>query len=77
MYYKFFTESLLATQIKKKTEILINKSVYLEYSILELSKILIYKFCYDYVKRKHGGKAKLCYVGTDRFIAYIKNKRYL
>ena len=39
---KFFTENLLALEVKK-TEICINKPVYLELSILELSKILMYE----------------------------------
>ena len=37
---KFFTEHLLATEMKK-TEILMNKPVYLGILILELSKILM------------------------------------
>ena len=40
--------------------------------ILVWSKILMYEFCYDYVKLKYGEKAKLCYMDTDSFIAYIK-----
>ena len=43
----------------EKTEILINKPVYLGFSILELSKILTFQFWYDYVKPKYGKKAKL------------------
>ena len=38
-----------------------NKPIYLELSILELSKILMYGFWYDYVKPKYGEKSKLCY----------------
>ena len=68
---KFFTENLLAIEMKK-TEILINKPVCLELSILELSKILMYEFWYDYVKPKYGKKAKLCWKDTDSFIVYIK-----
>ena len=34
-----------------------NKTVHLKLSILELSKILMYKFRYDYVKLKHREKA--------------------
>ena len=49
-----------------------NKPVYLGLSILELSKILMYEFWYDYVKPKYGEKAKLCYMDTDSFIVYIK-----
>ena len=46
---KFFAEYLLAIEMKK-TQILINKPVYLGLSILELSKIIMSEFWYDYVK---------------------------
>ena len=49
-----------------------NKSVHLGLLILELSKILMHEFWYDYVKWKYNEKAKLCYMDTDSFIAYIK-----
>ena len=49
-----------------------NKPVYLGLSTLELSKILIYEFWYDYVEPNYGEKAKLCYMDTDSFIVYIK-----
>ena len=52
---KFFTDHLLVIEMKK-TEILMNKPVYLGLSILELSKILMYEFWYDYVKPKYGKK---------------------
>ena len=53
-YYSttFFTENSLAIEMWK-TQIFMNKLVYLSLSILELSKIVMYKFCYDYVKPKH------------------------
>ena len=38
----------------------------------ELSKILMHKFWFDYVKQKYCEKAKLCYMDTHNFIAYIK-----
>ena len=44
----FFTENLLVTEIEK-TQILMNKPVYLELSILELSKVLMHEFWCDYV----------------------------
>ena len=49
-----------------------NKPVYLGLSILETSKILMYKFWYDYLKPKYGEKAKLCYMDKNSFIVYIK-----
>ena len=49
-----------------------NKPFYLGLSILELSKILMYEFQYDYVKPKYDEKVKLCYMDTNTFIVYIK-----
>ena len=40
--------------------------------ILVWSKILMYEFCYDYVKLKYGEKAKLCYMDTHSFTVYRK-----
>ena len=41
---ELFTENILATEMKKTTEILMNKPVYLGLSIIELRKILMYDF---------------------------------
>ena len=49
-----------------------NKPFYLKLSMLELSKLLIYKFWCDYVIPKYGEKSKLCYMDADSFIVYIK-----
>ena len=52
----------------KKTEVLLNNSIHLGLSVLELSKILMYEFLYEfwfwYVKPKYGEEAKLCYMDT-------------
>ena len=48
------------------------KPAYLGLSMPELNKILMYEFWYYFIKPKYGKKAKLCYMGTDSFIAYIK-----
>ena len=47
---KFFSKKLLAIELKK-TEIHINKPDYLGLSVLELSKILLCEFWYDYVNQ--------------------------
>ena len=49
-----------------------NKPVYLGLSILEVSKILMYKFWYDYIKPKYQHNRKLSYMDTDSFIIYLK-----
>ena len=71
-YYKVFHRKCISNRNKKKTEILINKPLYLGLSILELSKIIMYEFQYDYVKPKYGEKAKLCSMDTDCFIVQLK-----
>ena len=52
-YYAFYIKFIAIEMRKKttkKTEILVNKPIHLGLSILELSKILMYEFWYDYVK---------------------------
>ena len=50
------------------------KPVCLGISILEISKILMHEFWYDYVKPKYDEKAKLFYMDKDSFIVYIKTE---
>ena len=68
---KFFTENLLAIEIRK-TQIIMNNPVYLGLSILDLSKTVMHEFWSDYVKPKYGENAKLCYMDTDSFIVHVK-----
>ena len=70
---KFFTENLSAIEMRK-TQILVNKPIYLGLSILDLSKTVMYEFWYDYVKSKYGEHAKLFYVDTDSFIVRVKTE---
>ena len=68
---KFFTEKLLAMEMRK-TQILMDKLVYLGLSILDLSKTVMYEFWYDYVNPKYGENAKHCYMDTGSFIVHGK-----
>ena len=72
---KWFSENLLAIEMKK-TKVKINKSIYLAFSILKISKILMYEFWYDYMKPKYGDNVKLCYTDTDSFILNIKTEDF-
>ena len=49
---KFLIEHLLATEMKK-TQIIMNKPVYLGLSILDISKTKMYNIWYDYIKLKY------------------------
>ena len=54
---KSFTETLLAIEMRK-IQILMNKPIYLGFSLLDLSKTVMYESWYDYVKPKYGEKSK-------------------
>ena len=60
----------------KKTKVKMNKPIYLGLSILEISKILMYEFWYDYMKPKYDNNVKLCYMDTDNFIMNIKTNDF-
>ena len=60
----------------KKTKVKMNKPIYLGLSILEICKILMYEFWYDYVKPKYDNNVKLCYMDTDSFIMNIKTNDF-
>ena len=59
-----------------KTKVKMNKPIYLGLSILEISKILMYEFWYDYMKPKYNDNIKLCYMNTDSFIKNIKTEDF-
>ena len=54
-----------------KTKVKMNNPIYLGMSVLDISKMLMYKFWYDYFKPKYGDRAKLCYTDTDSIIIHI------
>ena len=60
----------------KKTKVKMNKPIYLGLSILEISKILMYEFWYDYIKPKYNDNVRLCYMDTDSFIMNIKTNDF-
>ena len=72
---KYISPYLLIMEMKK-SEITINKPIYLGQAILDLSKTLIYEFRYDYIKPMYGDKARLCYTDTDSFVIHIKTEGF-
>ena len=60
----------------KRTKVKMNKPIYLGLSILEISKILMYEFWYDYMKPKYDDNVKLRYMDTDSFIMNIKTEDF-
>ena len=55
-----------------KIKVIMNKPVYLGQAILDLSKIIMHEFHYDYIIPKYGNRIKLCYMDTDSYVYDIK-----
>ena len=72
-YYtiNYISEDLSIIKMNK-TKVKMNKPIYLGLSILDISKILMYEFWYDYMKPKYNDNVKLCYMDTDSFVMNIK-----
>ena len=76
----YHTINLISTDLSiiemKKTKVKMNKPIYLGLLILEISKILMYEFWYDYMKPKYNDDVKLCYMDTDSFVMHIKTNDF-
>ena len=72
---KYISEDLLVMEMKL-TEVKINKPIYLDQAILDISKTLMYEFCYEYIKPNYKDKPRLCYMDTDSFIINIKTEDF-
>ena len=68
-----FGENLMGCEIGK-IKVVMNKLVYLDQAILDLSKIIMHEFHYDYMIHKYGSRLKLCYMDTDSLVYHIKTK---
>ena len=71
----YISEDLSIIEMNK-TKVKMSKPIYLGLSILDISKILMYEFWYDYMKPKYNDNVKLCYMDTDSFVMNIKTKDF-
>ena len=70
-----FGKNLMGCE-RGKIKVAMKKPVYLGQVILDLSKIVMYEFHYDYMKPKYGENLKLCYMDTDSLIYQIKTEDF-
>ena len=69
-------ENLMGCEMGK-VKVVMNKPVYLCQVILDLSKIVMYEFHYNYMVPKYGlEKLKLCYMDTDSLVYDIKTEDF-
>ena len=71
-----FGENLMGYEMGK-IKVVMNKPFYLGQAILDLNKIMMYEFHYDYMKQKYNNdKLQLCYMDTDSLVYHIKSKDF-
>ena len=71
-----FGENLMGCEMGK-IKVVMNKPVYFGQAILDLSKLVMYEFHYDYMVPKYGlEKLKLCYMDTDSLVYDIKTEDF-
>ena len=70
-----FDENLMGCEMGKMV-LKMNKPVYVGQSILDLSKLVMYEFHYDYMLPKYRKKVSLCYMDTDSFVYEIETEDF-
>ena len=70
---KIFNENLVAVHTKKE-RLLLDKPSYVGMCILDLSKIHMYNFHYNYIKKKFPD-SQLLFTDTDSLFYYIKSEK--
>jgi hypothetical protein len=73
MQHKKYGENLLAIK-QAKTHVKLNKPIYVGVAILDLSKLHMYKFHYEYIKPKYGDRATLLMTDTDSLCYHIETE---
>ena len=73
MLHNIFDNNLVAIR-KSQLALKLNKPAYIGMCILESSKVLMYKFHYDYIKHKYDNKLKLLFADNDSLMYEIKTE---
>jgi len=68
---RIFSENLIAIELQK-LEVKFNKPIYVDMSILNISKICLYKFHHEYMLPMHCDKCKIMYTDIDSLIYHIE-----
>lgn len=70
---KIYSPSLIAIELLK-SEVVLDKPIYAGQTILDLSKLHMAEFHYNYIKPKYGSGSKLCFTDTDSLTYLLKTE---
>lgn len=70
-----FTENFVAIQMKPE-RVILDKPIYIGFTVLELSKTHMYNFHYSIMKPFYGSSLKLCYTDTDSLLYSIETEDF-
>jgi len=70
---RIFNENMVIFELFKK-KVVLNKPIYAGFSILELSKVHMMNFHYDFIVEKYGKNAELLFTDTDSLTYHIKTE---
>ena len=73
--HAIFTKDLVGIDMRK-SKLLLNKPVYVGMTILDNSKILMYDFFYNELKRQYGEKCELLYTDTDSLLLEVETEDF-
>ncbi|MEH0008405.1 MAG: hypothetical protein V6Z82_06750 [Flavobacteriales bacterium] len=73
--HTIFTKKLTGIEMRK-TRLLLNKPVYTGMTILENSKLVMYDFYYNNLKKKYGENVELLYTDTDSLLLEVQTEDF-
>lgn len=73
--FTVFAENLVAVEMNK-TSIFMNKCIVVGFTVLDLSKILMADFFYNYIQKKYGDTATICYTDTDSYVMELETEDF-
>ena len=71
--FKIFNKKLVGVHMKK-THVVLDKPIFIGFSILDISKMLMYDFYYNYLVNKYGKNVRLLLTDTDSACTVTKTK---
>lgn len=66
-----FDENLVAIEMAR-TSVLMDKPISIGMAILDVSKVVMYEYYYNFLKLKYGENVCLAYTDTDSFVLHVK-----